>query len=410
MKTVIKKDKDLANWIFIFLTITLTVSYNIDFRTTIIPIVDTSLLQICTYLLAAFLLFDALLKGKIYRPGIFVKWSVTVIAFFCVSSLWAINSMNVISTIINLISMFLLLSGLSFYTTNYGAIEKILQANYIAISLCGIYLIRIVDFSSLGSNRIGATVKGLELWNANAIGLMMSVGALLAFYYFGKSKKFINKVVHLLLMALFVVVCLFTGSRKALFVLFLSTFGYLWFKNKGVKKIGVAIGALSIALITFILIMDVPALYDILGQRIENFLDGVFGSGTTEQSMLTREIMIELGWTWFLQKPILGYGIDCYKYLYGSVFTYATYSHNNFIEILVSGGIIGFAIYYSIYFIIIKKSWKSVKTAQDTQTLLLFVINIVFLIMQWGLVSYSDLLVTMFIMLLSSKQLQEKSL
>ena len=53
--------------------------------------------------------------------------------------------------------------------------------------------------------------------------------------------------------------------------------------------------------------------------------------------------MIKTGWTAFMESPLIGKG------LYASYKYFATYSHNNFIEILMNTGIIGFAIFYYPY-------------------------------------------------------------
>ena len=46
-----------------------------------------------------------------------------------------------------------------------------------------------------------------------------------------------------------------------------------------------------------------------------------------------------------MENPLLGYGLNNYHLFHWS----GVYSHNNYIEVLVSLGIIGFIIYYSIF-------------------------------------------------------------
>ena len=52
--------------------------------------------------------------------------------------------------------------------------------------------------------------------------------------------------------------------------------------------------------------------------------------------------MIEFGLHLFREKPIHGYGIGNYA----SMYHIATYSHNNYIELMVSGGAIALVMYY----------------------------------------------------------------
>ena len=89
--------------------------------------------------------------------------------------------------------------------------------------------------------------------------------------------------------------------------------------------------------------MNVPWLYTIAGSRFETMLNAVLGKTVEEGSLMSRLHYIHLGWEYFLQRPWTGYGLDCFRYLR---YAYETYSHNNYIELLFSGGIIGFVLYY----------------------------------------------------------------
>ena len=59
-----------------------------------------------------------------------------------------------------------------------------------------------------------------------------------------------------------------------------------------------------------------------------------------------------------MDSPILGNGYYSFSQLLLKEYGFATYSHNNFIEIFVGGGIIGFTLYYSLYYISIKDTCK----------------------------------------------------
>lgn len=54
--------------------------------------------------------------------------------------------------------------------------------------------------------------------------------------------------------------------------------------------------------------------------------------------------MMETAWKMFSQKPILGWGWNAFAILAG----YGYYCHNNYLEIMVSMGIVGFLIYYAM--------------------------------------------------------------
>ena len=89
---------------------------------------------------------------------------------------------------------------------------------------------------------------------------------------------------------------------------------------------------------------------------------------------------------------MLGYGLDNFRIINLHATGHLTYSHNNFIEILVGVGAIGFLIYYSYY---IKLLFEYIKMYFKHQTdKILNITGICFLLMflmQFGVVSYSSI-------------------
>ncbi|NLE04471.1 MAG: hypothetical protein GX638_06695, partial [Crenarchaeota archaeon] len=79
-----------------------------------------------------------------------------------------------------------------------------------------------------------------------------------------------------------------------------------------------------------------------------------------------------------------GYGLDCFRHIQGS---YNTYTHNNFIELLISGGIIGFALYYINYIIALTKAYFTGKKG-DPILMLMITIMLVILVNEYALVTY----------------------
>ena len=148
--------------------------------------------------------------------------------------------------------------------------------------------------------------------------------------------------------------------------------------------------------------MTVDPLYNVLGSRMEELVNGVLG-GNADSSFDTREEMAQLGIKWFWEKPFLGYGLGNYSMLYGALTGRYTYSHNNFVEILVSGGLVGFIIYYSIYAFIFIKLFKSVFIKKDVLSIILFAVNIVSLVLHISDISYYSTLNNCFLMLAVAK-------
>jgi hypothetical protein len=64
---------------------------------------------------------------------------------------------------------------------------------------------------------------------------------------------------------------------------------------------------------------------------------------------LLRIMMVEKGLEWFMIKPFFGYGHRGYELLFERISGERRYSHNNFVELLVNLGLVGFVVYYWNY-------------------------------------------------------------
>ncbi len=197
-------------------------------------------------------------------------------------------------------------------------------------------------FHELMSRRLGETI-GI---NANHVGFLFVMGALICLYYLIVEKKW--GVIPLFV--LFAGLSLFSGSRKAIFILIVGIIliSILSIKNPLNAIIVLLVSGLLVAGILFLSLNWEP-LRNVLGVRIEKlisvFIDGK-GDGSTE----TRIAMIKLGAEMFLEKPFFGWGLRAFT----NVSPFATYSHNNYIEVLVSWGVVGLLWYYGflIYILI----------------------------------------------------------
>lgn len=116
----------------------------------------------------------------------------------------------------------------------------------------------------------------------------------------------------------------------------------------------------------------------------------VFGEGSTEGSMNTRFMMIQVGWNWFKEHPFIGYGIDNYRILLGQEIGTITYSHNNIIELLVGIGLFGTIIYYLTHIVVIKDLYKCSKVLPKSLTYSFIAIILGYTFMSVGLVYYDN--------------------
>src|SRR5699024_118429 len=178
---------------------------------------------------------------------------------------------------------------------------------------------------------------------------------------------------------LFVFITIFTGSRKALFI-FVFSIGFFSLLNKERNKF-TKLGFIGLLLILIGYVsLNNPFLYNVLGSRIEGFFANFTGRGEIDASTNTRMNMINTGLDFFKEKPLFGHGIDSFRQLYFNYVGDYRYSHNNYIELLVSVGVFGTVIYYLGLLSILKKTFNII----NPYLIFSFVVIIAILVIDYG--------------------------
>lgn len=103
-----------------------------------------------------------------------------------------------------------------------------------------------------------------------------------------------------------------------------------------------------------------------------------------ESSFNERYSFIILGWEAFSASPIWGHGLDMFRIVSRS----GLYSHNNIIELAVSGGILLLVFYYSIFFHIFRRAKKTFSYDDPRYIRYTLLLCILFLL-DFTIVSYS---------------------
>ena len=158
-------------------------------------------------------------------------------------------------------------------------------------------------------------------------------------------------------------------------------------------------------LFVWLVVRNIPATRHLV-LRIENIFASINGEKkiVKESSTETRMDFIRLGWQQFLESPIWGNGIGCAGYAMQEEYGYVTYLHNNYIEILASGGIIGFFLYYTPYFVLLISFLKRIVHNREKDPILLisFSLLITKLVSHFGTVMYYSKIEFLFLALLVS--------
>lgn len=390
-KTIKGESKQaISGPLFWILTVMYTIAYNSDFRATSIVWYGFSVITIgvLAYIVSA--------KYMNKSVGVYAVWAV---AFFCysfISGLWAQNVNAVLDTSKTLFLIFVVNVLLSFIIETKEDIKNLLLANFLALIFYLVYILLKVDISQLGEDRLGVGLLG-SLWNANDVGMKLCVGFGLALYFGFERKDLFEKVLLFILSLVFAIVSFLSGSRTAFLLLILIAMGMFLLTAKN-KMLAIGVVAVFIAGM-YLLVMNVESLYEVLGKRLESLIENLFEDDASEGSFDARAEMIRFGWNAFLERPIFGYGMSNFSVLYEQATGRATYSHNNFIEILVNGGLVGFILYYFIYGYIFVKLFKPAFFKRDKIAIFLLVSNIALVAMHISDITYYQTLFNCILMI-----------
>lgn len=146
-------------------------------------------------------------------------------------------------------------------------------------------------------------------------------------------------------------------------------------------------------MIIFYLLLNVPLLYDIIGNRIETMFTALVNPNnlSVDSSINGRTMMKKEALKLWKASPIYGHGVNSFWVL-SPITNLRANSHCGFTEILCSFGLIGFIIYYWHWFwTIIKKGWVNIKTKAKNKELSLFTIILMMIfVMEWQTTSFQS--------------------
>lgn len=316
-------------------------------------------------------------------------------AYSYISKMWAWNSYLVDQQIV------LLFAGVitCLIMTNYFIKRESVNVILYTIAASGIVasIYTIVTYGGISEFYKAATQEmsrlGGEVNNENTIGMLAAYSVVMLFYY----ALFKNVKINYIFMLLPAVVMAATGSRKALLVFIIGVALLIYFKqrtSKGITKLVKLIywGLIAYVALKFVLNLEI---FSTVSERMEmlfNMFSGENASGGASADI--RKDMIVAGLQQFEETPLFGVG------LYNSVLAdlyrlgHATYLHNDYIELLVNGGLVGFVLYYSVHLALFIKHVKLMKVYNDPELVISFVMLALFLFTNIARVTYYGVLST----------------
>jgi len=345
------------------------------------------LLSVTMQALFVAVIFLEILRVHKFRLTIHFLWMSLFIVWGLFISFFSYDISTSLSDVVNISFKLALLTSIIVFIDTEGKFNFALKSILLSGIVLAIVILLTVPLSDLGTDRLGKIVDV----NSNRLGIVLSYASISAIYL----SITLRKYKYLFPLPLFITLILLTGSRKSLFAVGIAIILIMLLYSKDIKKLfSRLIIASGILYGMYFLIMTIPTLYKIIGRRVESI--GIF-NGTLDASMVTRTTMLQEGFDLFLEKPIVGYGLENYRLL--SI--YETYSHSNYIELLTSVGIIGTLIYYSLLIYLLTSSLIG-RLKGDLRFNIIIIFLITILLMDATLVSYKHLITQVIIAISTS--------
>jgi len=311
-----------------------------------------------------------------------VVWTLFVV-YSIISALWAKYSSSQFGVLFFLVQMLVfLIVAYEMFRRNANAGLRLMMIIIAVGTILSIYTpIKYGVFEYIDAMQGGARM-GAEVMGENSMGTFTSMATILAFavYVFYKKRSF------LIFMVLNAFACLSTGSRMS----FVSmAFGILLiiFFNTCFKSIDIAKALVKFFLVAvftlgviFLIIKYVPAFATIY-KRVEGLLRVLVGDSANTEGFGQngiRNILVRVGLMEFFNHPILGIGYNNSRNAAAIVTGTQYILHNNFVEVLCNGGIIGFILHYMFYVSLLCKHIKLLKTKSPAvaMSLTLIIVNL----------------------------------
>ena len=343
-------------------------------------------------------------KGKIKLYDLVIPKYILGVMLFCyISSLWAENSLYAIGKGNNLLLILVLTTSIYMCICDEeDAVNGILQS-----IMWGGYIVVIYAFYRYGVSYIMLMLaKGVRIYNpilnANEIGICAGYSILICLYIVLYRGLNVVNVLAIVLAAISLLMLAASGSRKALIMVVGGVLLLFIFRNIDNKRILNSLAKIVmtfVALIIIGLIISKTSLFEATFGRIETMINGFLGSGTVDTSTQVRLRMVEIGKELFYRHPILGIGMDNAQIYAGAEFNRkGFYLHNNYIEMLADGGILGFVIYYWIYAYLLIGLIKK-RLYRSGEYMIVLILLLTYLIMDYGMVTYETKSTYIFLML-----------
>lgn len=322
-----------------------------------LPIMPSKINSLALYAMIGFTILKIISELDRFNIRSYTYWYFALILYALMTHFYSTDSRVVLESIYNLSTILVITFIINYYLNENEDFRIIISFFAFSGIILSVFMIKMGLFNY--NFRQDNDIFG----NANAFALIITVSLtclIWLIFYGSRNMLFIYVggsafMFYLLLMA---------GARKYIIISLIFVYIIVFLKYYENHKKKLVLGTLLFLLVLiflYYLIFEYKPIYDIVGFRFEGLINAITGRGKIDLSTLRRERMIEFGLTVFKERPFLGHGLDNFKVLYYFSGGSYDYAHNNYIELLVDIGILGFTLYYG-YIIYLLYQLKTIKS------------------------------------------------
>ena len=293
------------------------------------------------YILCLLMLVYTVKKGKIYYNVYNKHYFLFILVVFLFSVLPYVGATyagNVLSTTANMLTLLLLTYCLSVFIKpeDLRILPYVISCSSILLFICTVN-----RFDIYAGERFGNDLAG----NANIISPLYMIAAMSSVYCVFRDKNWLAKILFLLFYAMQIYAIVLTGTKKALIISILFfAFYFILTRRRKVYMVASLLVSIVLVFIAYLALFNVPILYDLIGYRFEGMV-AAFTTNQGDESTMERMSMLHDALNFWSSRPLAGIGLN----LFAEKSVYGTYSHNNYVELLSTTGLVGFVCYYLIY-------------------------------------------------------------
>lgn len=326
------------------------------------------------------------------------------------SALWAEYPSDSITKAITLVEISIMVYLLyNCYFNTPKCVDMLLGCIKTSSYIVSVYTIYFygVDFL-VSAATVGTKLKS-EYANVNTIGMLAAIGIVIQVDKSIREKR----IWPCLLCIPSVILIALTQSRKALLAFIVGIFFCVILHNANskniVNKLAKVFAVTLLVIACFYMVVSLPIFSGVM-KRMNSWIASITGVGKVDYSTLARYSMIEIGWKQFLKTPLFGMGMANPHVLSAAYLGHDAYLHNNYIELLAGGGLVGLVLYYLMYGYALAMFIKYRRYKND-EYIICVVLLFLWLMLDFAMVSYSNKIRYIYILVwfLEIKQLRDNA-